>query len=393
MDCVANHSIFLRSNGAIACWCDAGCLKVLQAFDRTVDYARDVYLGKVFSYIRESLAADRQPFPSVCSKCMVLAPEAKYSDYYSKHRIVATFQIEPSFACQLDCPGCIPLHDRKKILPKTEHGHLLLDPAVLEKILTDLAMDGIRIERIDFQGHGEPTLHPRVWDMVSMARQLFPSSILSMCTNAQKEFSSSILDAGLDEILFAIDGMDQASYVPYRVRGDFDLAYDFMRAYSLGAIERGLQVKTVWKYVLFNHNDSEEQLLRAQVLAHEASVRELRFIVTQLGPSSTSIVDESQIPRARLPLNVRVENYKVHLDQLVEGIRLAERLINQEKAKPASDSVLFVVNMLTRNLQGAKAMPAIYRPLLDDLERVTGRLPEQFMPPIRNGLSVLHTMP
>src|ERR1700676_114674 len=96
VDCVANHSIFLRSNGNIACWCDAGSLKVLQPYKENVDYAKDVYLGRVFSYIRENLAAERQPFPTFCSKCLVLAPEVKYSDHYRKENLVDIFQVEPS---------------------------------------------------------------------------------------------------------------------------------------------------------------------------------------------------------------------------------------------------------------------------------------------------------
>ena len=67
MDCTVNHSMFLRSNGSLACWCDGGSLKTLQEFDDKIDYATDVYLGKVYGYISESLAAGTMPFPSLCS--------------------------------------------------------------------------------------------------------------------------------------------------------------------------------------------------------------------------------------------------------------------------------------------------------------------------------------
>src|SRR6185503_3160893 len=107
MDCTVNHSIFLRSNGSLACWCDYGSLKTLQEFDPSIDYVEDVYLGKVYNYIREQLAADSMPFPSYCSKCMVLQPAAEFPRFYPDNRYVDTFQVEPSMACQLDCPGCI----------------------------------------------------------------------------------------------------------------------------------------------------------------------------------------------------------------------------------------------------------------------------------------------
>src|SRR5690348_833499 len=50
MNCTVNHSLFLRSNGSLACWCDYGSLKTLQEFDPCLDYAEDVYLGKVYGY-------------------------------------------------------------------------------------------------------------------------------------------------------------------------------------------------------------------------------------------------------------------------------------------------------------------------------------------------------
>src|SRR6266851_1169351 len=100
MNCTVNHSIFLRSNGSLACWCDYGSLKTLQEFDPSLDYAKDVYLGKVYDYIREQLAAGIMPFPSYCSKCMVLLPNAPLSKTNKRNPYIDTFQVEPSLACQ-----------------------------------------------------------------------------------------------------------------------------------------------------------------------------------------------------------------------------------------------------------------------------------------------------
>jgi hypothetical protein len=146
--------------------------------------------------------------------------------------------------------------------------------------------------------------------------------------------------------------------------------YDFSHA----AAAHGGTINTVWKYVLFDHNDAEEQLLQAQTLAHEARVTELRFVITQLGPSSTRIVDESQIPRSGFPVNVRIENYKVSLEQLTEGLKLSERLLSEGKKKAATDSAMFVTNMLTRNLRTARAIPAPYQAVIENLTRVAGLL-------------------
>jgi hypothetical protein len=42
MDCIINSGVFVRSNGDWVCWDDSGCNEVIQKFDATIDYARDV---------------------------------------------------------------------------------------------------------------------------------------------------------------------------------------------------------------------------------------------------------------------------------------------------------------------------------------------------------------
>ena len=375
MDCNVNHSIFLRSNGSLACWCDYGSLKTLQEFDPSLDYAEDVYLGKIYGYIRGQLASGQMPFPDYCSKCMVLLPTSPFVSTYARDRYIDTFQVEPSLACQLDCPGCIPIQDRKKRLARTSFGHLILAPKVLEKILRDFHRAGMRIRVIDFQGHGEPTLNRDVWSMIRMAKSLFPASFATMCTHANLDFGEDMIEAGLDQIIYAIDGMDQESYAPYRVHGDFAKAYRFMASFSTAARARNATIDTVWKYVLFRHNDSREQLLKAQELAFDAQVSELRFIITQLGPLSTRIVDEADIPRTKNGLNIKVLNYKVDLSQLDDGIAAARTSIKANNLPQAAQSASFVAAMLKRLFAEPQTVPPKFAGYLTQLNELASLLP------------------
>jgi wyosine [tRNA(Phe)-imidazoG37] synthetase (radical SAM superfamily) len=376
MDCNVNHSIFLRSNGSLACWCDYGSLKTLQEFDPTLDYAEDVYLGKVYGYIREQLAKGTMPFPDYCSKCMVLQINSPFVSTYPRDRYIDTFQVEPALACQLDCPGCIPMKERKTRIERTSVGHLILAPKVFEKILGDFNRAGMRIRVIDFQGHGEPTLNRDIWSMIRMAKSLFPDSRNTMCTHANLDFADDMVAAGLDEIIYAIDGMSQESYAPYRVHGDFEQAYSFMRSFSRAARARNAKIDTVWKYVLFRHNDSPEQLSKAQELAIDAQVTELRFIITQLGPLSTRIIDESDIPRVSKKLNVKVLNYKVDVKQLDEGITLARSGIKANQLPQAAQSASFVAAMMKRLFAEPQTVPPKFAGYLSDLHELANLLPE-----------------
>lgn len=389
MDCTVNHSVFLRSNGSLACWCDYGSLKTLQEFDPSLDYAEDVYLGKVYDFIRGKLAAGIMPFPSYCSKCMVLQPSMPFSGGYKRARYIDTFQVEPSLACNLDCPGCIPIKDRKTRIEKTWCGHLILAPKVFEKIVKDFHRAKMSIRVFDFQGHGEPTLNPEVWNMIRLAKSLFPNSYASICTHANLEFAEHMVDAGLNQIIYAIDGIDQESYAPYRIHGDFDQAYRFMKAFSTAARSRKAKIDTVWKYVLFRHNDSPEQLIRAQELANEAQVSQLRFIITQLGPMSTRIVDEDDIPRIKSKFKFVIENYKVSVKQLEDGIELARQGVKSNQLPQAAQSAAFVAAMMKRLFSEPQTVPAKYAGYLTDLQDLAEIMPDASRTSILNDINHL----
>lgn len=368
--------MFLRSNGSLACWCDGGSLKTLQEFDPSLDYAEDVYLGKVYGYIRENLAAGRMPFPEFCSKCMSLLPTSPFVTTYTRDRYIDIFQVEPSMACQLDCPSCIPIKDRKSIVSRSWCGHLILAPKIVEKILKDFRRAGMHIRLIDFTGHGEPLLNREVWNMIRMAKSLFPDTSTTLCTNANADFSEDMIDAGLDEIIYAIDGMDQDSYAPYRVYGNFEQAHRFMTEFSTAARAHGDNMHTVWKYVLFRHNDSPEQLLEAQKMALDSQVSELRFILTQMGPSSTNIFDEDDIPRANNGVNVQVQNYKVSVKQLDEGIISARENLDAKRLPQAVQAASFVAAMMHRLFSEPQAIPPKFGRFLRELHEIASSLPE-----------------
>jgi len=266
--------------------------------------------------------------------------------------------------------------ERKTRVERTWCGHLFLAPQILEKILKDFRRAGIRIRTFDFQGHGEPLLSRDVWRMIEMAKSLFPDSDATMCTNANAEFRDEMVDAGLDQIIYAIDGMDQASYAPYRVHGDFEQAHAFMRRFSAAARARDRKIDTVWKYVLFRHNDRPEQLLAAQALALEAQVTELRFIITQLGPMSTLIGAEDDIPRAANGANVRVENYKVSIGQLEDGITAARASLDTNRLAQAEQAATFVATMMKRLFSEAQTVPPKYARFLHAVHAATDRLPD-----------------
>jgi MoaA/NifB/PqqE/SkfB family radical SAM enzyme len=276
-------------------------------------------------------------------------------------------------------------------LAKTWCGHLILAPKIFEKIIKDFHRAKMNIRVIDFQGHGEPTLNPDVWNMIRLATSLFPKSYSSMCTHANLDFTDDMVDAGLNQIIYAIDGIDQESYAPYRVHGDFDKAYRFMKSFSTTARARKVKVDTVWKYVLFRHNDSPEQLIKAQELAREAQVTQLRFVITQLGPMSTRIVDEDDIPRIKNKVDIKIDNYKVSVKQLDDGIATARSGINAKQLPQAAQSAAFVAAMMKRLFAEPQTVPPKFARYLTDLQEIANIMPDSARTSILNDIQHLLT--
>ena len=358
MNCNSSHSLFLRSNGSLACWDDYGSLLTLLPFDPSLDYARDVYLGPVFKTIRAKLRSGQMPFPAYCSGCYCLMPHLGLGRRYEWLKILETFQIEPSMACQLECPNCITKKERTTRVARTPHGHMTLSTHIVQKIATDLRRAGIRVRKFDFQGHGEPLLNVHTWEMARIVARLYPKAVVSICTHANFDFHPEMVCSGVNEMLFAIDGVDQASYVPYRVNGDFDYAYQFMKDFSLAAARLNPRIRRVWKYVIFEHNDQPEQLLKAQELAIQAKVTEMHFVLTQLGPLSWDVTHESHIPRLDPRLNVVVNT--ITASKSVNSRRLLTELssaIASSDVDQAAQSATFFVNMLNRLFHYGSAHP------------------------------------
>ena len=371
MHCISDHAMFIKANGNLVCWCDEGVKKTLQNYDNRINYGEDVYLGPVYNFIRDKLYNNEMPFPEYCQKCILLKINTSMSFYYLEKKLLDIFQIEPSVLCNLQCTSCVTQKYRRS-LPKPH----ILPLNIFSKIVNDLRKSNIKVNCFDFSGHGEPLLNKDIWHMVRLVKDLFPESRVTICTNANSKFKEDYVSSGVDEIIFAIDGADQDSYAQYRINGKFDLAYNFMKNFSLVSKERNLKIKIIWKYVLFSHNDSNDQLIKAQYLAKDAFVDELRFINTQLTSDYSRIVDISQIPIVENNLNINLHYYGPSLDELNSEISLANKYIEQKNIASAKEVVQIVTENLLRFFDNYENVSSLYLKISNDLNDVIGKFPK-----------------
>lgn len=260
--CSQVNGLFLKADGSITCSCSRYWTILADA--REVDLGI-WYNGAVQRYVRESFIAGAEPF-AFCKDCSSRVHEISWARTEIEPSL--TLHVEPSSQCNLFCSAqaCTCTFERQSLNPPPRH---ILDFAIYERALGELHRAGLLASNIAFVGFGEPLFNSRLPDMARLGRALFPAAHLYTDTNANfgTRRAEEIADCGLDDIRLGIDGCDQASYVAYRVSGDFAKAYSFAGKLAAAVRAAGSATKVVWKYILFKHNDRDEQILRAVELA------------------------------------------------------------------------------------------------------------------------------
>ncbi|HEY5961634.1 MAG TPA: radical SAM protein [Polyangiaceae bacterium] len=123
-------------------------------------------------------------------------------------------RLEPCNICNLKCPLCAcgnGADTRKK-------GVISIDDFVFA---LEQCKENAMILRLD--GLGEPTLHPRIFELVRIAKSLNYSVVMhsNLNTRACAE-PEQFVDCGLDRLVISIDGATPETHAKYRVGGDLD---------------------------------------------------------------------------------------------------------------------------------------------------------------------------
>src|SRR5262249_3021674 len=90
-----------------------------------------------------------------------------------------------------------------------------------------------------------------------------------------------LMRSGIDEVTFSIDGATPESYLKYRQRGNFEVAIRNLRSMADEKRKTGRDLPVLnWRYILFNWNDSDEEMSRARSIASELDIDRLTWEIT-----------------------------------------------------------------------------------------------------------------
>jgi Radical SAM superfamily/Iron-sulfur cluster-binding domain len=238
-----------------------------------------IWTGETASSLRRDLNAGGSKF---CGDCPLKLPLKKDAAPPQRALDVAPLPsrlyIECTAACNISCAQacCAP---ETGITRTRKAGMLDFD---LFRRAVDEA--GPSLVRIDFFNYGEAFLHKRAIEMCEYIKSRFPHVYLYTSTNGlafTEDQVRRLVHSGIDEVTFSIDGARPESYAAYRRRGDFAKALANLRAAAAEkqAVGRDLPFLN-WRYILFTHNDSDEEMNRARALAGDAGVDRLCWEIT-----------------------------------------------------------------------------------------------------------------
>jgi len=286
------HSLYVKANGELPCWDDVGEELVLRTLDANrlqEGTERSVFYSPELQHIRQSFLAGKDPHPEFCSRCAVRGHGGGHIGL--RLGTMELLHLEASYLCHLSCPQCIPAALRHELKAPPYH----LSPAMLEGLLRQLRSEGVRhIKVVHFEGRGDPLMNPWMDQLMALTKSAYPDAYTMATTHGSYPYKPWVVESGLDMLRVSIDGAFDKSYEKYRVGGSLATALKFLRDVRDHKRRLGKDLRVQWKYILFEWNDSDDEITRAADLADELDAG-LRFCLTHSPGRSQRFTTEATL--------------------------------------------------------------------------------------------------
>ena len=270
--------MIMLCDGRMVCGCaDPYGRRVLG--DTKTDSVSAIWTGGRTAALRRDLNGGGSTF---CGDCPLKLPlkkdEAPPQRALDVPALPSRLYVECTAACNISCDQacCAP----ETGITRTRHAGML-DFDLFRRVIDEA---GPSLGRIDFFNYGEAFLHKRAIEMCEYIKSRYPQIYLYTSTNGlpfTDEQVRRLVHSGIDEVTFSIDGATPESYVVYRKRGKFEKAIANLRTAVDEKRRAGRDVPFInWRYILFTHNDSDEEMELARTMAAEIGVDRLCWELT-----------------------------------------------------------------------------------------------------------------
>ena len=284
------EEICVNANGDIVCSsCDVNGQRVYGNVFK--DRLQDVYNGPMYQEMREWLLRSRPDTwcPAIKHHCPRRTTPATIGQETANCR-VKVLKLEPATYCNLECPACpVELQFKQNSFLKATRGHKQLPLETMLDVVAQLP----DLEWIFYFNFGEPFLNKDTVPFLREVRRTRPSVRIATNTNGLvltpgqiKAIAEEFL---MDRVIFSIDGANPSSYRKYQVGGDLSKALNKMSTLVSACRAAGTWrqlttdppggVQISWQYILFEWNDSDEELTEAKERAKSIGVP-IEWVIT-----------------------------------------------------------------------------------------------------------------
>jgi Radical SAM superfamily/Iron-sulfur cluster-binding domain len=270
----SEYNITINSDRTISCNC--------QDYDGTGHIGdlkqnsfEEIFFGPVAQKFRDDLAQGKIPIDT-CARCGDLQ-RLKKGETPPKPRLpYRGVLLENTVICNVDCIGCAregAANIRtKKTMPLEELSQM-----------ADLTAR-LGMQRIFYLNLGEPFLSPGITRELPLLREKNPKAYIRVSTNGVLLNTDAKREAALNlsDIQFSVHGTSDEMCGKYMMRGSFEKAFDAMKQMAAYRDARSLKMPILeWKYLLFNWNDSPENIQKAISMAKDIGVDIISFWPTR----------------------------------------------------------------------------------------------------------------
>lgn len=252
----------------------------------------------------------RYKTPVVDRRANVYAPPKSYPPLPYPPKSVL---IEPTNACNHRCIFC---YNRKA---RVEKGLMSMD--LYRDVLQQTYEYGIRDVGLFLRG--EPFIHPRIDTMVEMAKDLgflWIHTVTNGALLSRPERIMWVLDAGLNGMVFSINGGDPEQYRQIHGMDDFDAVIANLIAVDQYRKELGVKFHLAVSYITIDQNAGQAAALRELVAPYVDEVM-ISAVGNQGGYSNDNARLRSAgcFPYTRLPCGLPFHRPHITWDGLVSA--------------------------------------------------------------------------
>lgn len=306
------NQVCVLANGDVVCSCRDN-LGTYVAGNIYQNRIHEIFHNERYTKLRDVLLNSNYSCycPQIKGYCVFKKRSIKSIQTDIKELTIKKIQLETTSNCNLNCPICEVSNWKKNKSSRLAK----LSIETIKELIYD-AKNSLRY--ISLFNYGEPFLDDRLLDILRYIKEVVPRAYVYIHTNGNfipDNWKQIIIEEQLiDEISFSIDGALQQTYEKYRVGGKFEKAFnnmaDFVNIKNKLGLSRHIRnylkdivyrknrlwkfkPYIVWQYILFEWNDSPEEIVKAQKLAKDQGV-DIVWVITHTKGKSKRFGENSE---------------------------------------------------------------------------------------------------